>query len=199
MPVSAIPDRQRLVSGRNQPSNTHRRTSGTKVGLAQTFSTISHGANLLYNYLVAQKYEQDGWTTIENPVERYEASLDEWADTLQELAVSWPSWRDIRTRAAEQNANVLHNVSLDAFAETWFALVTREEPHAAWRSKEAQTLIRTREISLKRLQSRFTNPTMLSRWGGSSGAGAFEFRWPQARQLLNDIAAGLKGDDRAVA
>lgn len=170
-----------------------------EVGLAQTFSTISHGANLLYNYLVAQKYEQDGWTTIENPVERYEASLDEWADTLQELAVSWPSWRDIRTRAAEQNANVLHNVSLDAFAETWFALVTREEPHAAWRSKEAQTLIRTREISLKRLQSRFTNPTMLSRWGGSSGAGAFEFRWPHARQLLNDIAAGLKGDDRAVA
>lgn len=170
-----------------------------EVRLAQTFSTISHGANLLYNYLVAQKYEQDGWTTVDNPVKRYEAWLDEWAGTIHELGASWPSWREIRTRAAEENANVLRNVSLDAFAEAWFGLVTREEPHAVWRSKEAQTLVRTREISIKRLQSRFTNPTMLSRWGGSSGAGAFEFRWTEARRLLNDIADGLRGDDLAVA
>ena len=151
------------------------------VRLAETFSTISHGANLLYNYLVARKYEQDGWTTVENPVERYGARLDDWADELQRLGASWPSWRDIRTRAADENANVLHNSGLDAFAETWFGLVAREDPRAAWRSEEAQALVRTREISIKRLQSRFTNPTMLSRWGGSSGAGAFEFRWPQAR------------------
>lgn len=78
-------------------------------------------------------------------------------------------------------------------------MVSGEEPHALWRSDAAQTLVRTREVSIKRLQSRFTNPTMLSRWGGSSGAGAFEFRWPQARQLLNDIAAGLRRDDLAVA
>jgi hypothetical protein len=169
------------------------------VKLAQTFSTISHGANLLYNYLVARKYEQDGWTTIENPVEHYEERLDAWADALQALGASRPAWRHIRTRAVEENANVLHNMSLDAFAETWFAMVAEEEPHKLWRSGEAQTLVRTREVSTKRLQSRFTNPTMLSRWGGSSGAGAFEFRWPQARQLLNDIAAGLRDDDVAVA
>ncbi|MGI3784204.1 MAG: DUF6361 family protein [Janthinobacterium lividum] len=169
------------------------------VRLAETFSTISHGANLLYNYLVAKKYEQDGWTTVENPVERYETRLDEWADSLQELGGFWPSWRDIRTRAADENANVLRNTSLDAFAETWFAMSSSEEPRALWRSDAAQTLVRTREVSIKRLQSRFTNPTMLSRWGGSSGAGAFEFRWPQARQLLNDVAAGLRGDDLALA
>ena len=169
------------------------------VRLAETFSTISHGANLLYNYLVARKYEQDGWTTVENPVERYEARLGEWADTVRELGASWPSWRDIRTRAADENGNVLHNASLDAFAETWFAAVAQEEPHDLWRSDAAQTLVRSREVSIKRLQSRFTNPTMLSRWGGSSGAGAFEFRWSQARQLLNDIVAGLRSDDVAVA
>lgn len=169
------------------------------VRLAETFSTISHGANLLYNYLVARKYEQDGWTAVENPVESYRARLDEWADRLHELGASWPSWREVRTRAADENANVLHNTSLDAFAETWFAMVSREEPRALWRSEAAQTLVRNREVSIKRLQSRFTNPTMLSRWGGSSGAGAFEFRWTQARQLLNDIAAGLRGDRLAVA
>ncbi len=169
------------------------------VRLAQTFSTISHGANLLYNYLVARKYEQDGWTTIENPVDHYEERLDAWADALQEAGTARPSWREVRTRAAEQNANVLHNASLDAFAEAWFALAAREEPHDLWRSERAQTLVRAREISTKRLQSRFTNPGMLSRWGGSSGAGAFEFRWTQAKQLLNDIAAGLRSDDVAVA
>lgn len=169
------------------------------VRLAETFSTISHGANLLYNYLVARKYEQDGWTTVENPVERYEARLDDWAVKLRELGPSWPSWRDIRTRAADENGNVLRNVSLNAFAETWFSLVAQEEPHDLWRSDAAQTLVRSREVSIKRLQSRFTNPTMLSRWGGSSGAGAFEFRWSQARQLLNDVIAGLRSDDVAVA
>ncbi|GAA1826635.1 DUF6361 family protein [Microlunatus capsulatus] len=169
------------------------------VQLAETFSTIAHGANLLYNYLVARKYEQDGWTTVENPVERYEARLDDWAVKLRELGPSWPSWRDIRTRAADENGNVLRNVSLNAFAEAWFSLVAQEEPHDLWRSDAAQTLVRSREVSIKRLQSRFTNPTMLSRWGGSSGAGAFEFRWSQARQLLNDVIAGLRSDDVAVA
>ena len=169
------------------------------VRLARTFSTLSHGANLLYNYLVARKYEQDGWTTVENPVERYEELLDTWADRLQEPGMGWASWRDVRTRAADENANVLHNLSLDAFAETWFALVAREEPHDFWRSDAAQTLVQTREISIKRLQSRFTNPTMLSRWRGASGAGAFEFRWTQARQLLNDIGAGLRSDAVAVS
>lgn len=169
------------------------------VRLAQTFSTISHGANLLYNYLVARKYEQDGWTAIENPVEHYEGRLDDWAHSLHELGTSWPSWREVRTRAADENSNVLHNLSLDAFAGTWFELVAEDDPHALWRSDAAQRLVRTREISIKGLQSRFTNPTMLSRWGGSSGAGAFEFRWPQAKQLLNDIAVGLRGEDVAVA
>ncbi len=168
------------------------------VRCAQTFSTISHGANLLYNYLVARKYEKDGWTTIENPVERYEVLLDEWADTVRELGAPSP-WRHIRTRAADQNPNVLHNMSLDAFAETWFESVAGVGPHAVWRSESAQKLVREREISIKKLQSRFTNPTMLSRWGGSSGAGAFEYRWPQARGLLNDIATGLRGEDLAVA
>jgi len=39
--------------------------------------------NLLYNYLVARKYEQDGWTTIENPVECYGKRLDTWATELR--------------------------------------------------------------------------------------------------------------------
>lgn len=169
------------------------------VRLAQTFSTLSHGANLLYNYLIAQKYEGDGYTTVKNPVELYEERLNRWADRLQESRTSWASWRDVRTRAADENANVLHNARLDAFAETWFGLVAEEEPHAVWRCDAAQSLVRMREISIKGLQSRFTNPGMLSRWGGSSGAGAFEFRWTQAKQLLNDIAAGLRSDDIAVA
>lgn len=169
------------------------------VRLAETFSTLSHGANLLYNYLIAQKYESDGFSTIENPVERYEERLNQWADTLRESTTTWASWREVRMRAADENGNVLHNISLDAFAETWFELVAENEPHALWRSDAAQKLVRTREISIKKLQSRFTNPGMLSRWGGSSGAGAFEFRWTQARQLLNDIAAGLRSDDVAVA
>lgn len=167
--------------------------------LAQAFSTISHGANLLYNYLVARKYEQDGWTTVEDRVDHYEGQLDAWADRLQEPGTSWASWREVRMRAADENANVLHNAGLDAFAENWFSMVAQEEPHDLWRSDAAQTLVRTREISIKRLQSRFTNPTMLSRWGGASGAGAFEFRWRQARQLLNDIGVGLRSDDVAVA
>ena len=169
------------------------------VLLARTFSTVTHSANLLYNYLVAVAYDAAGHTTVEAPVDRYEERLDAWADALGELGTSWPSWRDVRTRAAEENPRILSNATLDHFLENWFSLAAREDPRTMWRSDRARELVRAREISIKKLQSRFTNPAMLARWGGSSGAGAFEFRWTQARQLINDIAGGLRSDDVAVA
>lgn len=169
------------------------------VLLARTLSKITHGANLLYNYLVAQRYERAGHTTVDNPVTKYEERLDSWADSLEQFGDSRPSWQDIRTRAADRNAKILGNSSLDHFAATWFSIVAHSDPRAVWRSADAQSLVQARETSIKKLQSRFTNPTMLGRWGGSSGANAFEFRWSQAKQLLNDVGAGLRSDDVAIA
>ena len=57
----------------------------------------------------------------------------------------------------------------------------------------AQDMIREREIRQKRGQARLTNDRLMRQWGGASGSGRLNFRWPVVARLLNDIAtAGIR-------
>ena len=50
--------------------------------------------------------------------------------------------------------------------------------------------VHTLERRLKKGQSRFANRAARDRWQGSSGAYRLQFRWPQARRHLDDLARG---------
>jgi len=57
---------------------------------------------------------------------------------------------------------------------------------------QADELIRNRETTLKRSQSRFLNKDALQQWGGSSGLGRLNYRWETAQRFLNDLYLGLE-------
>jgi hypothetical protein len=42
----------------------------------------------------------------------------------------------------------------------------------------------------KRGQARLINDRLMGQWGGASGSGRLNFRWPVVRRILNEIVDG---------
>ena len=47
---------------------------------ARRFSVCMNSASLVYNLLLAEAYEREGFDRVENPVDDYRARLDQWAE-----------------------------------------------------------------------------------------------------------------------
>jgi len=78
------------------------------------------------------------------------------------------------------------------FVNRWLELVFNQKGITDLVSNTtAHEIIQTREFQLKRGRSRFENPRRLEMWGGRSGAGQLNFRWPVSNQIANDILNGL--------
>ena len=74
----------------------------------------------------------------------------------------------------------------------WISLVYGPSLRGLADDQTARSLIREREIRQKRGQARLTNDRLMLQWGGASGSGRLNFRWPVVARLLNDIADGRK-------
>jgi hypothetical protein len=57
----------------------------------------------------------------------------------------------------------------------------------------ARQLIRIREGSLKGKLARLENRDALRNWNGAAGAGRLDYRWRQAKTIIDDILVGQKG------
>jgi len=146
------------------------------------FSDAMYGAALLYNILLAEKSGQD------DLLEERRDDIDEWGAqlSLRELR-AWDLdgfWLDVRHSGHTIGAPT------KAFCERWIALVS-EGPGRLVASQSAQTLIREREIRLKKANSRFRNQRALDQWGGASGLRPLSYRWSEVQTLLADLRAGL--------
>lgn len=161
---------------------------------ARAFSALMHGAQLLYNLLLAEEYEGAGYDRISAPVERYRAELADWADRLPSL-VDLDSWNLTGLLArVELTRGSAINVRTRRFVEDWRNLLLEYGVHGVSDNDAARTFMARRERQHKGPQARLGNPARLAGWGGSSGAAAMVFRWPQVRRILLDIHDGL---DRA--
>lgn len=169
------------------------------VQLARTFSLVTQGASLLYNLLVAEKYERAGFGEVSEPVERYRHRLEQWAVEIDPHLKSLAAWMEVRERAATQNSRVAQNWRLNDFCGRWFDGVRRGAVTTVADDDALRELVHSREVAVKRRQSRLVNEQMLARWGGANGTDAFVYRWPQVQGILNDISTGLRGSDRAPA
>ena len=145
----------------------------------EIFSSVMHGAALIYNLLLSQLRERDDW------IANYETRLQEWSAEIDLAAVRVWSLDDFWTAVEHPT----HNIRLPAkrFVTEWLDLV-RDGPSGVSRSRSALRLIEERERRLKTSQSRFSNRAVRDRWGGASGAERLSFRWPQAKAHLRDLA-----------
>jgi len=81
-----------------------------------------------------------------------------------------------------------------AFIDEWLDAVVEGRASSVLEDRTLQALVRHRERSVKRTQSRFTNDKLLRTWSGGSGNRQLSFRWTQVRRLLIDVHEGLESD-----
>lgn len=162
---------------------------------ARLFSRCMHGAALTYNLLIAQRYEQAGFTEIEEPVSFYEGQLDDWAaEVATEPGLARWDRGDMWSRVIEQNPRITGNLLMRRFVDAWLDAV---QSGATAADKELRSLVGERERAVKRGQSRLVNPKLLPLWNGASGSAALVYRWSQVRREILDIRAGLEVADAA--
>lgn len=161
---------------------------------AELFSFGMHGAALLYNLLLAEKYEAAGFDTMSAPVDRYRERLSDWQfdrSRLFERLHEWDResfWELVLTR----NPRVAGTSR--RFVDDWLDLVTAAADDLA-DSAASRDFIARREASHKRSQARLTNQKLLASWQGASGAGALVFRWTQVQRIVLDIHEGMERTD----
>lgn len=159
---------------------------------ARLFSVVMHGAALLYNLLVAERYEaHPEFTRIEQPVAHFRKALRDWhRNDVRPHKRDLDSW-DVKRMWALLNTQGLNpSPHTRTFVNAWISAVRDGRAAGAADDDQLRTLIRKREMR-KGAQSRLTNEKLLGMWSGGSGVGALTYRWGTTREIVNDIVRGL--------
>lgn len=161
---------------------------------ARRFSILMNSSSLLYNLLLAEAYEEEGFDRVEKPVEQYRQRLDEWASqpNVHQDIVTW-NRTEFWGRVLQQNPGV--NLRSRRFIDDWIGLLGAVDLASLADSEDARAFIRNREREHKRSQARLVNKRLLGAWLGSSGSNQLVYRWTQLRPVLRDIHDGLERSD----
>lgn len=159
---------------------------------ARAFSALMHGAQLLYNLLLAEEYHDAGYDRLSDPSETFRERLTQWSDELPSM-VDLTTWNlDALLARVELTRGSPINLNSRRFVRGWRDLLVEQGTEALVDSAAARTFMTRRERQHKGAQARLGNRARLASWGGSSGAGALVYRWPQVRGILLDIHDGLE-------
>lgn len=158
---------------------------------ARVFSQLIHGASLLYNLLLAERYVDEGFDRTSDRREHYRQALGTWEATRDASRYALGQWRFDEFRGFVSGLNPAISVRTWAFLRSWAEMAAPGMTGLA-DSLEARDFIRQREETHKRGQSRLRNRGLLSGWAGASGAGEITFRWGAVRRILLDLHDGLE-------
>ncbi len=162
---------------------------------ARLFSTVMQGAALLYNLLVAERYEQNPQLTrVDHPVDIYRELLHDWAhSSIEPEMQSIAAWDADRIWTATAATDTRVHPATQLFVKAWISAVKEGRSASAPDDSALRQLVAQREAR-KGKQSRLLNDRMLAEWSGASGAGQLAYRWGTVRDLVNDIVRGLQTD-----
>lgn len=153
---------------------------------ARNFSEVIHGAPLLYNRLLAEERGDD------DLIASYADRLERWAALIDSRLDELRAWNRERFWAIVDEHSATKPVRMVYFVDDWIDLAL-ESPSTVIADEDARTLVREREVQLKRGHSRFTNQRALEQWGGEAGIGRLAYRWGITQTHLEDLFAGLEG------
>lgn len=156
---------------------------------AQNFSEAIYGVALLYNLMLAR--ERDN----EELIDEYQNRFDYWADLLATRWIELVNWHNNLPAFWTSSALRLTNIPYltQSFVEKWLDLVFAHGNNLAGivDDQATHTLIKRREIQLKKGRARLQNPRALERWPGHSGDYQLDFRWAITQRFAKDILKGL--------
>lgn len=163
---------------------------------AQRFSLALEGAQLLYNTVLTDAYVERGFDHLSLDRDLPRSWLEEWAGRVDDAAELFDGWTssDFWSFVRERNPRV--SLSTQHFFNIWFDLVANGNTHGLADNAVIREVVADRERFVKKpTQSRLANAKMLAAWRGAVGARVV-YRWPQVRQLVDDVHQGL-GIERA--
>ena len=155
---------------------------------ARRFAVAMHGAALLYNVLLAERAEELGLSLHEGSRDHFAAQLDDWHREVE--ASDLGGWNLDQLWALVEKQGRPAAGRTRAFVASWVDLARKPNSHGIVENSAARALVRNREVHQKGIQARLKNDRLMLQWGGASGSGRLNFRWPVVVRLLNDIAAG---------
>ena len=163
-----------------------------QVAHARSFAEVMQGAVGLYNVLLARMRPQQA-----DVLGKVEQAFAEWRDDVIGRLDELRKW-DL---TAMWRLHALNGAQIppptSAFVDGWFALFCQtRDPNELLSSRAAADLITQRERRLKRKLARLTNDDARQRWNGASGLGRLEYRWLNARMVLNDIVQARRAHAR---
>jgi hypothetical protein len=153
---------------------------------AQNFSECMVGASLLYNYQLARMVQNGDWC------DHYAEALEAWREQLATRKEELASWQleELWTILAQQGRAI--SLPTRHFVCSWVNLLFAKHGIAhPIEETEMVRLVTDRETRLKGSRSRLASARHRETWNGASGAEQLDFRWGNAKKLLEDIIAGL--------
>lgn len=165
---------------------------------AHRFSSVMHGAQLLYNLLLAELHRSEGYRDDDQYIDRYRNSLGKWQEGLAAIDLAEAgAVRQMLNRIHVDRDRPIHPRST-AFITAWYDIVRELGSGQVADSRGVREFVRKREISHKGSLSRLKNPKRLQNWAGGSGAGALNYRWSYVQGTIGDIFDGLARDQSEV-
>ncbi|PQO29008.1 DUF6361 family protein [Blastopirellula marina] len=163
-----------------------------QVAHGRNFSEVLHGAQLLYNLILA---EQRDWS---EKIEAYREELQEWGSLVSGRLDELQSWNRTEFWRIVYQSNPRVSSRARSFVQSWLDLIfVSPEAAANAAARPARQLVENREAQLKRGLARVRNERARELWNGAAGAAQLDLRWGSARRIAADILAGLEADDDA--
>lgn len=151
---------------------------------ARDFALSVNGAALLYNLMLAERIRN------EERVAHYRQELTVWGEKMDQIL--FRGW-DLKAFWDLVEAKGRIPVRTRQFIMDWYDLACgRGVRHTVSENKAARDLIAARERRLKGSRARLENQRALEMWSGAAGTRTLTYRWEIARDMVNDILAGLK-------
>ena len=157
---------------------------------AHLFSAAMHGAALLYNLLIAERYAKAGLEKQDvDKARSYRERLAIWQEELHSTTGSdLRSWDLDRMWEITKGANPNIQPRTEEFVNQWISGIRTTDDTSD--DTTLRALVEERE-KRKGAQSRLKNKKMLAAWTGASGTGRLTYRWGSVKDIVNDIIRGL--------
>lgn len=152
------------------------------IANGRRFTDLIEGAARVYNLVLAELREHDGWTA------EHRAALGRWRDSLDLAALaawSLPHFWELTVGRGHDITPATRRF-VEAILDRVLATGGNVAEDASMRA-----LVSRREQTLKGPRSRITNRGARQQWGGNAGTGRVVYRWPTARRLLADLYPAL--------
>jgi len=162
-------------------------TLTTTLGHARNFSEIMHGAQLLYNLILAEQSKSSERT------DGYRKRISDWWVVIGRGNERFANWNLQQFWSIVYKVNPRISARAKQFIEMWIAIVRAAVSLDAVReSASSRELISQREHQIKGSLARTRNERARDLWSGAAGSEQLDLRWRTSRRIITDILKGLE-------